>query len=249
MALKTKISKEAFEKLPDHFKAEYKLVGDSYRLDADRTDDDEETPGEKKLREAKEHEKEARKAAEKEARELRERLAESETEDARKRGDVKAVEESWKTKHEAALATVNQRIEAIRTRTAQKLVTAEAQQVASKLFGKHSALGLPHILARLEVEYDEHDEPSIRVKDSTGKKSAATIDDLTKEFSTNADFSGIIIASGASGGGPAPNGGPVGHVPGTPSKPAKLLSQMTESELSAHVAQRRAEKGVEVEAE
>ena len=190
MALKKKISKVDYEKLPDHFKAEYVEKGGEFHLDLD----DEESGA---LLRAKDREKELRKVAETKAKELEERLAELEGTDARKRGDIETLEKSWKSKLAETEKALTERLANKDAYLKNTLVDSVAQQIASKI-STSPALIMPHIKARLAADLDG-DTPSTKVLDKNGQLSALTIEELQNEFVTNPDFGAIIIGSKASG--------------------------------------------------
>ena len=163
------------------------------------------------LRRARDREKEAARAekeradaAEKEARELREKLADGETTDARKKGDIDALEKSWKKKYDDAVAEGNGVADKLREQVKGLLVRDKARALADEI-STAPELILPHIESRFAVDYDG-DMPKTRVLDVDGKPSAASIDDLKKELVATPKFAAIIKASSASGGG-AGNGG------------------------------------------
>ena len=205
MALKAKISKADYDKLSDELKNEYKPSGDDYVLDVDGLDD----AGE--LRRAKEREaqrakdeKERADKAEKEAKELREKLDEGATTDARKRGDIEALEKSWKEKHDNAVKDGKAEADKLRDQMRRLLVRDKARALAEEI-STAPELILPHIESRMSAEFDG-ETPITRVLDVDGKPSAASIDDLRKELVATPKFAAIIKASSASGGG-AGNGG------------------------------------------
>jgi hypothetical protein len=101
-----------------------------------------------------------------------------------------------------------------------------AQSLASELAVSGSApLLLPHIARRLKVEIVDG-TPITRVLDASGKPSAASVDELKKEFIDNKAFAPVIVGSRASGGGAAGAGG--GGGAGT-----KRFKDLTEAERVA----------------
>ena len=203
MALKRKIKKEEFDKLSADIKAEYVEKDGEYILDVDGDDN---SGGEDvgALRRAKDREVQSRKEAEKRAREAEAKLAELDDNDARKRGDIEALEKSWKDKHDATVADYDGKLKAKDAFISRSLVDNVASQIANEISTSPSLI-LPHIKARLTADL-EGDEPATKVLGADGKPSAATVDDLKKEFVDNKDFASIIRASKASGGG-APDKG------------------------------------------
>ena len=199
MALKKKITKDAYAKLSDALKAEYIEDGDEYKLDVEGEED----VG--KLKRAKDREVEARKEATKRAEEAEAKLAEIEGNDARKRGDIATIEKSWKEKLDTANAASQDKINKLTAHTTKTLVDNVAMSIASQI-STSPTLILPHIRARLTADFDG-DEPKTRVLDKDGKPSALTTDELSAEMRANPDFAAIIRASKASGGAGGNNGG------------------------------------------
>lgn len=198
MALKRKISKQVYEKLPEALKAEYSESDGEFVLDIDG---DEDTGA---LKRAKDRETQLRKEAEKKARELEEQLASVSDVDARKKGDIETLEKSWKKKHEETEAQYKARIEKLTNYTTKTLIDGAAGQMASKISTVPTLMARA-IRERLSVDLDG-DEPTLRVLDTAGKPSALTIDELAQEFIANKDFSSIIVGSKATGGGASKDG-------------------------------------------
>lgn len=192
MALKKKITKAEFEKLAEHFKAEYIEDGEGYRLDVDGEEDT------GALKRAKDREAQLRRDAEKKAKELEDRLADIEGDDARKKGDIQTLEKSWQKKLDDQKAEADAKIAKLTGHTTKSLVDNVALALATEISTSPKIL-IPHIRQRLQADF-EGDEPTTRVLDANGKPSALTIDELKQEFVANKDFSAIIIGSKASGG-------------------------------------------------
>lgn len=193
MALKKKLTKAAFEKLSDEFKKEYKEDGDDYVLDVEGDDD----TGE--LRRANDRLKQEAKDAKAKAKEVQDKLAALGDDDARKAGDVVTLEKSWKEKYQKLNDEKDAVIEKQKNHITGQLVDNVAAEIAAKLSDAPKLL-IPHIKARLVANFDGA-APETRVLDATGKISALTVDDLSKEISSNKDFSAIIRVSKASGAG------------------------------------------------
>lgn len=232
MALKRKITKEAFDKLSAEIKAEYVEKDGEYVLDIDGDDGGEDIGA---LRRAKDREVQARKEAEKKAREAEAKLAELDDNDARKRGDIETLEKSWKDKHDKTVSEYDTKLKAKDAFISRTLVDNVATQLAAEISTSPKLL-LPHIRARLTADLDG-DEPATKVLDAAGKPSAATLDDLRKEFVDNKEFASIIRASKASGGG-APDKGRTTRLGGATQpngdKPAPLAS-MNAKDLAAAI--------------
>lgn len=190
MALKRKLTKTEFDALNPLLQAEYKLVGTDYVLDADDAT---------ALIAARDREAEA-------ARKLREdnaalQAAKDEADRARaiKDGDVKTLEDSWKAKLAKEKLDNEASTQKLRDALQKQLVDGVAQKIATELAGENASVLVPHIKTRLKAEYDG-DTPLTRVLDKDGKMSAASIEDLKKEFAGEKAFKPLIISSNATGG-------------------------------------------------
>ena len=220
--LKTKITKEEHEKLPDALKEHYSENNGSFLLQADEAE---------ALRRAKERsDTEAAEAkaerdrlkAEKEESDRAKAAAEEDA--AKKKGDVAALEASWKTKEETSVAAERKRTETREAQLKQLLVKDAARALANEISTAPDLI-LPHIEARLSADLSG-DTPLTRVLDSAGKPSAQSVKDLGDEFVANTKFAAIIKGTGGSGGGAGGNNG--GGAPG-----AKKISEMSEAERVA----------------
>lgn len=194
---KFKLTKEEFDALDDTQKAMYAESGEGYQLAIEGLPDIsglskkvEELLGEKKS------EQEKRRAAEEAAKKAAE-------EQARKNGDIEALEKSWSEKLTAREAELMAQVQDRDGRLHTLLVDNEAQRLAADLAGDNAALILPHIKSRLAVE-----EGKTRVLDVSGKPSASSLEDLSKEFRSNKLFAPVIIGSKASGTGGAEDQNP-----------------------------------------
>jgi len=222
MAMKKKLSKEAYEKLSDSLKVEYSEKDGEYILDIEGEEDT------GALKRAKDREVQARKDAEKKLKDLEDAIEAEKTGDSKRKGDVDALEKSWAKKY-ADLEGVSK---AKQTKLENSLSKNLADSTASNIAGKISTV--PKLLAkslreRLAVDF-EGDEPSLRVLDASGKPSALTVDELTAEFVANPDYSSIMIASKASGGAT----GKQTAVGGAPQK-VESLAKASPADLAAHV--------------
>ena len=243
--MKKKIDKAAFDKLSDELKALYTLVGKDYVLQLE--DDNDETPPREdetgpsgaKLALERKH----RKAAEKRANDAETAL---ETLQGEKETSSNTVA-TMKASHDKKVAKLEkERDDAIllhKNYVGGKLMDEAANTIAGKLT-KSPKLLMPHLTARLAVDYDG-DTPTVVVLDAKGAKSAATLEDLTKEFRDNKDFAGIVTASQASGGGASRPGvtAPVGSAPASGNQHQQQnvsLTKMSPAELAAEVKARAA---------
>lgn len=233
MALKKKIDKAAFDKLSADVKAEYIEKDGEYVLDVEGDDGGDDVGA---LRRAKDREVQARKEAEKKAREAEAKLAEIDSNDARKRGDIETLEKSWKEKHDQTVAEYDGKLKSKDAFISRALVDNVANAIANEI-STAPKLILPHIKARLIADLDG-DEPTTKVLGTDGKLSAATVDDLKKELLDNKDYSSILRANKASGGAPGQKNGSAPSP--KDNAPSKLLSQMNAKELAAHIEARKA---------
>lgn len=199
MALKRKIDKAAFDKLSAEIKAEYVEKDGDYVLDVDGDDGGEDVGA---LRRAKDREVQARKDAEAKARDAEAKLAEIDTETARKGGDIATLEKSWQKKLDDQKAESDAALAKKDTFISSQLVDNVATQIAGEI-STTPALILPHIKARLTADMTG-DTPATQYLGKDGKPTTA--DAFKKEFVDNPDFKSIIRASKASGGG-APDKG------------------------------------------
>lgn len=194
MALKRKITKEEYDALSDVLKAEYKGDGAGYVLD---TEPDEDTAP---LRSALERVKE-------EARLLREANAERERTEAQRiregilaGGNVDEIRSALEQEREQLRSELTGQISAKDQVIGRLLVDDRANNIAIKLAGKHARLILPHIRARLKVDFTGEDPRAVVVTEA-GQPSTLSIDDLEKEFLKNPDFASILVGVDSSGGG------------------------------------------------
>jgi hypothetical protein len=232
MALKAKITKEQFAKLPADIQAEYVEDGDSYKLDVEGLEDT------GALRRAKDRESQGRKDAEAALREAQEELERINGDDARKKGDIATLEKSWQKKLDDQKADYEGKVAKLTSHTTKSLVDNVALSVATKISNSPQLL-IPHIRARLQANFDG-DEPVTVVLGKDGKPSTMTVDELSAEFVANKDFSAIIVGSKASGGAskPSTSGGGAPNN-GNNDKPADL-SKMNPTELAVHLKEVKA---------
>ena len=238
--MKKKINKAAWDKLSDEMKALYSLVGNSYILQVEDEDDDEPQPGDGSAAKTA-LERKHRKKAEKERDEA---IAALEALQGEKETATNSVA-TMKIAHDKKVAKIEkERDDAIlmhKNYVGGSLKDKTAGDIAAKLT-KSPKIMLPHLMARLDVNYDG-DEPSVVVLDAKGKPSTATLDDLTKEFRDNKDFAGIVQTSQASGGGASRPGvtAPVGSAPasGSQQQNAIPLSRMKANDLAATMREKR----------
>jgi hypothetical protein len=205
MALNYRI--ESIEGMPADVAREYKEIEDNgkkvFVLDLEGAYVSDEPVD--ALKRAKDHEKSARQSVEKKLKDIelaRERLQE-EINEMRKgnipKGDVEALERSWKEKNEKLVTEYTAQISA-RDKTLQSLLV---DSVATRMAGEISIspdLILPHVKSRLTTELVDGQFVT-RVLDKEGKPSALSIDELQKDITADKRFAPIIKGSKASGGG------------------------------------------------
>lgn len=227
MALKRKISKEEYEKLSDAFKSEYVEKDGEFVLDIEGDIDT------GALSRAKSRETQLRREAEENARKLQEKLDEYETNDARKKGDVETLEKAWKNEKETLTADYTKKLTDKDAFIKTTLLNAEALAIANRISTSPSVM-LPHIKSRLTVDFDG-EQPSVKVLDAKGNVSLASIEDLSKEFVANEDFSAILVGNKASGGrAPENNQSRRVSAMGDDGKPV-MLSTMNPKDLASHI--------------
>ena len=197
MALKYEI--ETIDGLDESVAALYEKDGNKYRLSVDGLPKGEDVAGLK----AKNEELIAeRREAQKRAKSAEEAAQLAAEEAARKGGDVAALEKSWQDKLARREAELLSQIERMGSSVTAMTVDAVASRLAADMAVEGSApVLLPHIRARLAAEEREGQYITV-VRDSDGKPSALSIDELKAELSNNPAFARVIAGSKASGGVP-----------------------------------------------
>lgn len=181
------------------------------------------------LKRAKDHEKEARKNAEKQLKELRaefdelkEKLEDGDVDKNRKKGDVTALEQSYKEKIEKLKADHTKELQNRDGQISKLLVDNVAETMAAELSDAPELLA-DVIRKRLKAENGE-----TRVLDDKGELSATTLDEFREEIRTNKKYAAIIRGGQANGGGSGGGGGKGGGA----TKPFKDMSEKERTELS-----------------
>lgn len=192
--MKKKLSKAAWEALSADLKAVYKLVGDEYVLTVEGEDSDDVGA----LRRANDRLKAEKDEAERKRVEAQNKLDDITNKDARKAGDIEALEASWRTKVKETEDAGNTKVTKLTAHLNKLAVENVARQMATEI-STDPDLILPHILPRLKVDLDG-EIPITRVLDAEGKPSASSLKELQQEFVDNKKFSSILIGSRASGG-------------------------------------------------
>ena len=180
------------------------------------------------LKRAKDYEKDARKKAEKDLKDLREEfdqfreeMANNNDDKSRKKGDVAALEQSYKDKIEKLKADHQKELDGRDTTISKLLVDNVADTMAAELSDSPELLS-DIIRKRLKAENGE-----TRVLDANGELSATTVDELREEFRSNKKYAPIIRGSQANGGG---SGG--GGKGGGATKSFKDMSEKERTELA-----------------
>ena len=138
-------------------------------------------------------------------REAEEQAQRDREEAARKSGNVEELEQSWSEKYNRREAELTGALESERNTLQGQIrdltVGRTATEIATTLAIPGSAKALlPHIERRLSVEQRDG-KPTVVVLDAAGKLSAATLDELKAEFTSDPAFGPLIAGSKASGGG------------------------------------------------
>lgn len=248
MALKRKINKATFDALADNIKFEYAADGEEYVL---QTEGDEDVGA---LKRANARLKDQNKTLEDKNDELQVKLEKIETNPARKKGDIDALERQWNKDKETAVAEIQTKLDKRDSFIKTTLLENAAASLADKI-SKSPALIRPHIERRLTVDI-EGDTPVVKVLDKDGKLSNLTVEKLGEEFVANKDFSSIIRVTQASGGAgsPSSNGGAVNNNSATPQQHGQDgingpvdLSKLTPQQMAEHVKAKKAEQQQEAQ--
>ena len=201
--MKRKLTQAEFDALSEEMQALYKAVGDSFVLDIEDEDNDDELD---LLKKKKDIEAEHRRKAEKRNRELEKELEDlknarlkEDDDEARKNKDIEALDKSWKAKFEAREAELTGQVNQYKSSVEHLLIDGKATEIATRLSEVPELLA-PVIRQRLRVEYNEG-KPTTRVVDAQGELSALTLEDLEKEIAGDKRYAPVIIASKSSGGG------------------------------------------------
>lgn len=121
---------------------------------------------------------------------------------ARKNGDLEAIENSWREKLTTTEQTLKAQLEEAQRKNYELTVGRQAQELAGKL-AKPNAQRL--LAKEIKERLTLGDDGNLRVLDSQGKPSALTIEELEVELRNNPEYQDIIVinhstGSGATGG-------------------------------------------------
>lgn len=188
--IKRKINQAAFDALSDDLKAIYKKVGDGYTLDVDGGDDAAE------LKRAKDYEATEKNKALDEVKRLQ---AELDKTKSTGEDEVTRVQRQWQEKFEAETQRTAARLDALRDSTGRALLESETEKLATKISTVPSLMAKA-IKERVTVEFDDKENPVLRILGDDGKvNTALSMADLEKDLVANKDYSSIIIGSKATG--------------------------------------------------
>lgn len=235
MALKKSVTADEHKKLSKDIQAEYVADGDTgnFKLDVEGGIEDADA-----LKRAKDHEKEQRKTAEKALKTAQDALATlTEERDnilkgAIPKADADKLEKSYQQKLATRETELTTQINTLTGNLNTMLVDNVATTLATKLSTSPAVL-LPHIKSRLKADMVDG-KAVTKVLDAAGAPSAATLDDLEKEFLVNKAFAPILIGSKGSGGGAGGAGGSGGAA-----NVKKIdLAKATPKEIAEHMKAR-----------
>lgn len=203
---------DTLDGIPDVLKAEYKKDDATGKFTLDLVGGEDTTA----LKNAKEHEKNLRVAAENRVRELTDQLTTAQgnvtaAEQARdaaiadKGKDVTAIEASWQQKVDEAKAAKTKVETELTGEIERLLVTNTAQGVAAEI-SVVPELFETVVAKRLKVEKGADGKYFTRVLDDAGQPSAKTVDELKQELLANEKYSRIVVSGKGSGGGAGGSG-------------------------------------------
>jgi len=219
MAVKAVV--DTLDEVSEALKQEYEAIeGGKFALKIEGLEDGSIHPAVGALARAKKREVDARGKAEAKVKELQEKLdgVSKEREDLLKgvvpKENVERLETSYKEKLAGRENELNAEIGKLTVSLREVLVDNVAQDIAAKLVDDPMRIPvlLPHIVPRLTVEMGTDGKAITRILDKEGKPSAATQEDLRKEFLANPMFAPLVLGSRATGGG-ATGGSGTGGAP------------------------------------
>ncbi len=234
MALKRKIDATTYNTLTEVLKAEYKADGaGGFVLDTDDATE---------LMNARDREKAAAQAARDAAaaEKLRADTLQSKMDAAAAEAAKGNPDKEKIIALEREVATLKPLAEALPKREAfiqQTLVTNEAKAIATRIFGEKNAEAmLPHVTARLSTDLTG-EAPKAVVLDKDGKPTALDFAALEKDLRADTRFSGIVVASKASGAAVPPGRQPGGSatIPHNQGEQPKGIREMSRDEYTAYM--------------
>lgn len=117
--------------------------------------------------------------------------------DAKKRGDIALLEQSWNDKHSKLEKEYESKLSEANKFISENLMNSYSDSLASEI-SKEPKLMKRFIKDRLYVDFDD-DGPKLKVKDQSGQPSSATLEELKKELLTDETYSAILVGTKASG--------------------------------------------------
>lgn len=225
MALKRKIDTTTYNTLTDVLKAEYKAEGNGYVLDTDDATE---------LIAARDREKANHKTEKERADKLQAAVDAAAAEAAKGNPDKEKI-----ITLEAEVARLKPLAENLPKREAyinELLGNTEARAIATRVFGENNADAmLHHVTSRLHVDLTG-DKPKVVINDKDGKPTTLAAADLEKDLKADTRFSGIVVASKASGAAvpPGPQRGSA-TLPNTDPNAPKSPRDMSGPEYIAHM--------------
>ena len=242
MALKAKITKAAFKKLPEVLQAEYTEDGDDYVLDVEGQEDT------GALKRARDREKADRIEAQKKLKELEDKQAAQDDDDLRKSGDIEKLTKKWEDDLEAERSKGTKATEALQKQIAKDRRENAANTMAAAISNNPKIMAR-FIQDRLAVEFDDDNNAKTIILDKDGKPSDLSIEALQKEMVANPDFKDMILAHKGSGGAGSDKdkskGGSATKYTPIDDKETPDLSKLSPKEMAARIT---AKKEAEAEA-
>jgi hypothetical protein len=228
--MKKKLNKEQWEKLSKDLQGCYKEVDGEYLLQVEGEEDN------GALRRAKDREKQRADELQSKLDKAQLDLDELSNNDARKKGDIKALETQWKKQTETLEAGYKAKLESRDNYISKILVSNTADTIASKI-STVPVLMSKALRERMTVDFTG-DEPKLIVLGIDGKPSDLTVEKLSEEFVANKEFSSIIVSSKASGGAQGQKSSGGANQSENKDKPASLASY-SPVDLASHLTARK----------
>lgn len=224
MSIKGKLDETTFTGLDESLKPLYKKSGESYILDVEDMEHQDEITA---LKRAKDRANEENQSLQSKVTSLTHQL------DNVKKGDgkqpsVEELEQSWQQKFTAMEQQLQSKLVEKDNAFANVLVEKDAISLANELFVSPT-LALPHIKSRLTVESGESGY-KLRVLGDDGKVSAKTLDEFKKEIVANPEFKYIIKSNNKASGGTV-----MDSLGGTQTQSERSYKDLSKEERLAHV--------------
>lgn len=229
--MKFSITSEAFEKLSDDLKGEYKKDGDGYKLKLDGLDlselDD--------LKDSVKRLEDNNKQLLKEKKDAQKKADEDARKAAEASGDVEALKEAHRKELESLKSEYDGKL-SDRDKSIESLTTGSlATQIASELAVEGSASTLSKLIRdRMRTTFVDG-QPKTIILDANGNESEMTVDQLRDEIRADKALSPLISGSkgNGAGNGATSGGGSTGY---------KAAKDMTGKEKSAFISEHGLDK-------